>query len=131
MKNSIAAGLVAGILSLAPAMATETNCKDDSRYPEINKQKLTEKIEKKEVFVVDVNSADSFKKNHIPGAIHYGADEKGFTGKLPADKDALIVAYCGGVKCTAWKKAAHAACESGYTNVKHFKPGIKGWAEKG
>ena len=46
---------------------------------------------------------------------------------LPADKNALIVAYCGGPKCGAWKKAAKAAAALGYTNIKHFSGGISGW----
>jgi rhodanese-related sulfurtransferase len=39
----------------------------------------------------------------------------------------MIVAYCGGPACTAWKKAAQDACKLGYTNIKHFKEGISGW----
>jgi rhodanese-related sulfurtransferase len=29
--------------------------------------------------------------------------------------------------CTAWQRAAKAACEMGYTNIRHFSEGIKGW----
>ena len=53
---------------------------------------------------------------------------KGQLGKvLPKDKSAPIVAYCGGKMCTAWHKAAKAACEMGYTNIRHFSAGITGW----
>jgi rhodanese-related sulfurtransferase len=50
---------------------------------------------------------------------------------LPADKNALVVAYCGGPACNAYKEGAKAAEELGYTNVKHFKGGISGWKASG
>jgi rhodanese-related sulfurtransferase len=50
---------------------------------------------------------------------------------LPADKAALVVAYCGSPKCGAYKKAANAAVQLGYTNVKHFSGGISGWKSAG
>jgi rhodanese-related sulfurtransferase len=106
------------------------DCNSDATYGEVTKAELTQLIADKKVFLVDVNSKDSFAKQSIPGAIHY-ASQKDFASALPADKNALIVAYCGGVQCTAWKKAAIDACKLNYTNVKHFKGGIKGWMQKG
>jgi rhodanese-related sulfurtransferase len=50
---------------------------------------------------------------------------------LPQDKGALIVAYCGGPKCGAYKSAAAAAKKLGYTNVKHLSAGISGWKKAG
>lgn len=50
---------------------------------------------------------------------------------LPKDKDALIVAYCGGPRCGAYASAAKAAEKLGYTNVKHLTAGISGWQEAG
>ena len=50
---------------------------------------------------------------------------------LPADKKALIVAYCANPHCGAYARAAEAAAKLGYTNVQHFKPGIQGWVSAG
>jgi len=50
---------------------------------------------------------------------------------LPADKAALVVAYCGGPKCMAYQAGADAAMKLGYTNVKHFPGGISGWKKAG
>src|SRR5215210_7559148 len=50
---------------------------------------------------------------------------------LPQDKDALVVAYCGGPTCGAYAAAAKAAKELGYKNVKHLSAGISGWKEAG
>jgi rhodanese-related sulfurtransferase len=50
---------------------------------------------------------------------------------LPKDKNALIVAYCGNPKCTAYQAAAKAAKKLGYKNIKHLSAGISGWKEAG
>ncbi len=114
-------------LSTQSSHANQNPCTQEENYPEITRQELDQAIAAKNVTVVDVNSAESFEKSHITGAVHYGAVQKTFQKSLPTQKDALIVAYCGGPSCGAWKKAAQKACELGYKNVKHFKPGISGW----
>jgi rhodanese-related sulfurtransferase len=50
---------------------------------------------------------------------------------LPADKGALVVAYCGGPSCGSYAAAAKAAKELGYTNVKHMSAGLSGWKSAG
>jgi len=49
----------------------------------------------------------------------------------PADKNALIVAYCGSPSCGAFARAAEAAVKLGYTNVKFYSGGISGWKKAG
>ncbi|MGZ3699948.1 MAG: rhodanese-like domain-containing protein [Bdellovibrionota bacterium] len=126
MKTILSVSLVLLLGSLAHA----ADCSKEDSYPLITKTELKQVVEKKEAFIVDVNSADSFKKAHVPGAILFGDHQKDFASLLPTSKTAMIVAYCGGVKCDAWKKAAQQACEHGYTNVRHFKEGITGWTAK-
>ena len=53
-----------------------------------------------------------------------------YQARIPI-KDALIVAYCGGPSCGAYKKAIEAATKLGYTNIKHFSKGLSGWKEAG
>ena len=108
--------------------AATKNCEDAVSYPEISKTELQSHVKNKTAFVVDVNGSKSYAKRHIDTAVDYQATEAAFASTLPADKAALVVAYCGGPSCVAWKKAAVAACNLGYTNIKHFKPGIKGWS---
>lgn len=100
-------------------------------YPDVSIKELKQKIEKKEVTVIDVNGTESFEKGHIPGAIDFEANEEKLASVLPKDKNALIVAYCGGPKCMAYKQAAKAAEKLGYKNVKHLSAGISGWKEAG
>ena len=67
----------------------------------------------------------------MPGAIDYAAVKEKLASVLPADKNTLIVAYCGGPKCSAYQAAAKAAQKLGYKNVKHMSAGISGWKEAG
>jgi rhodanese-related sulfurtransferase len=78
-----------------------------------------------------VNGTDSYKSGHIPGAMNFEAVEKDLASKLPKDKDALVVAYCGNEQCGAYAAAAKKAKELGYTNVKHYSKGIAGWKQAG
>jgi rhodanese-related sulfurtransferase len=100
-------------------------------FQDISITELKAKIEAKQVTVIDVNGADSYKKGHIPGAIDFSAKKADLASVLPKDKDALIVAYCGGPKCNAYKQAATAAEKLGYKNVKHLSAGISGWNQAG
>jgi rhodanese-related sulfurtransferase len=102
-----------------------------SSYPDISIAELKSAIASNSVVVMDVNGSSSYRNGHIPGAIDYHAHKKDLASKLPADKNTLIVAYCGGPTCGAYKSAAKAARALGYTNVKHLSAGISGWLQAG
>jgi rhodanese-related sulfurtransferase len=101
------------------------------KFPAISHQDLQAAIASKSVTVLDANGTDSFKEARIPGAIDFEGNEKKLASLLPKDKGALIVAYCGNQYCTAYQAAASAAQRLGYTNVKHYSPGIDGWKKSG
>ena len=122
MKKLIA--LLAAAFIAAPVLA-------DSEFPDISVAELEKAIAEKKVTVIDVNGSSSYKKGHVPTAIDYATTSKELASKLPSDKGALVVAYCGGPSCSAYKKAANAAKELGYTNVKHLSAGISGWLQAG
>jgi rhodanese-related sulfurtransferase len=100
-------------------------------FPDISLADLKSAIAAKKITLLDVNGTDSYKKGHIPTAQDFEAVKGNLTKALPQDKDALVVAYCGGPQCGAYQAAAKAAKELGYTNVKHFAGGISGWKEAG
>ena len=114
------------VLILQNQSFAAVNCKDESSFPIISNAELNKVAKDKSAIIVDVNGNDSFKKNKVDGAIHF-TNKQDLLKLLPADKNKMIVAYCGGPMCTAWHKAAQAACEAGYTNILHFKDGISGW----
>jgi rhodanese-related sulfurtransferase len=129
-------GLLLAMATVSQAeTATETSvpkaAKDKIDVPDISLQELKDAITEKKIVLIDCNGSDSYAKGHIPGAIDFEADKAELAGKLPEDKAVLVVAYCGGPKCRAYKAGADAAMKLGYTNVKHFSAGISGWKAAG
>ena len=100
-------------------------------FADITIPELKKAIAEKSVTVIDVNGSDSYKSGHIPTAIDFAKAGDVLEKSLPADKNALVVAYCGGPKCKAYQAAAKKAKDLGYTNVKHLSAGISGWKEAG
>jgi len=100
-------------------------------YPEIKITELKSAMASKQVTIIDVNGTESYRQGHIPGAVDFTANKEKLASVLPKDKNALVVAYCGGPKCNAYESAAKAAQKLGYTNVKHLAAGISGWQEAG
>jgi rhodanese-related sulfurtransferase len=132
--RTIFAGLAALALVLTSAAALradEPKAAEKYPYPDVSIKELKSAIEKKEVVLIDANGTDSWKDGHIPGAIDFEATGEKLEKVLPKDKDALIVAYCGGPQCMAYQAAAKKAKALGYTNVRHLSAGISGWKGAG
>src|SRR5262245_50812776 len=108
--------LIAGMLLAATSYAGE--------YADVSIQQLKALSEAKQAVIIDVNGTESYDKGRVPGALNYEAIKDKLASSLPADKNALIVAYCGSPKCKAYKEAAEAAEKLGYKNVKHMSAGI-------
>jgi thiosulfate/3-mercaptopyruvate sulfurtransferase len=97
--------------------------------------------QKKEMLIVDTMPyEDSYKKQHIPGAVQMEfpipemtqLDEKkkaDLEKLLGPNKDRLLVFYCGFTKCTRSHNAAMWAVKLGYKNVYRCPGGIKAWDE--
>ncbi|MBI4800778.1 MAG: rhodanese-like domain-containing protein [Desulfarculus sp.] len=99
--------------------------------------------EKKPLLIVDTMPlADSYKKQHIPGAVQFelpipemtemsAAQQAELAKLLGPDKDRLLVIYCGFPKCTRSHNGAMWAVKMGYRQVYRYPGGIKAWAEAG
>ena len=112
-------------LAITPIMALAAD-----KFPDISHDELKAAIAEKKVALIDVNGSDSYKAGHIPGAVDFEST-KDLAKTLPADKNALIVAYCANEQCSAYQQGAKAAKALGYTNVKHYPKGIQGWKKAG
>jgi len=98
---------------------------------------------KKEMLIVDTMPYDeSYKKNHIPGAMQIlfvipemekieKAKEGELLKLLGDDKERTVIFYCGFTKCTRSHNAAMWAVKLGYKNVYRYPAGIVGWKEAG
>ncbi len=101
-------------------------------YPDISITDLEKAIKAGKVAVIDVNGAKSFSKpGHIPGAVSFSNKDALAKQLSKVGKDTLVVAYCGGPKCSAYKRGASAAEALGFKNVKHLSAGIAGWIKAG
>lgn len=98
---------------------------------DISIPELKAAIVSQKVVLIDANGSESWRKGHIAGALDFESTKAKLAALLPQDKNAPVVAYCGGPKCMAYKAAATAALKLGYTNVKHLPDGIKGWIAAG
>jgi len=84
----------------------------------------------KSAVILDANGPGSYTtKGHVPTALDFNAIQDNLATSLPKDKSTLIIAYCGNPGCGAYLRAAKAAKELGYTNIKHMSAGIDGWNE--
>lgn len=120
------------LLTIASDKKDEAKKEDEgskAAYEKISYDDLKKAIEEKKVFLVDCNGDKSYAEGRIPSALNCKAAD--FDAKLPTDKAALIVAYCGSEKCTAWKGGASKLSKLGYTNIKNFEGGLKGWTAAG
>ena len=103
-------------------------------YPDITIGDLEKAIKagKGKVILIDVNGAASFKKKgHIPGAVSFKNQAALAKQLAKKDKNILVVAYCGGPTCNAYKKGASAVEALGFKNAKHLSVGISGWIKAG
>ena len=100
--------------------------------------------EKKDMIIVDTMPfEDSYKKQHVPGAVQFlfpipemqqwdtketdNKTQEDFEKLLGSDKDKLIVIYCGFVKCTRSHNGAAWTKKLGYKNVFRYPGGIFAW----
>jgi rhodanese-related sulfurtransferase len=97
--------------------------------------------QKKDMLIVDTMPyEDSYKKQHVPGAVQFefpkeevtNLDDKtkaAFEKILGPNKDRLIIIYCGFTKCGRSHNGAMWAVKLGYKNVYRYPGGIKAWME--
>lgn len=122
-------GLLSGFAGTSAFAGGKAVQGHDELAPQVSLDELKKLVETKGALIVDANGTEMYNAGHIPGAISFAQHEGKLMSVLPKDKNALIVAYCGGTMCSAWEAAAKEAKQQGYTNIKHFKGGIKGWKE--
>ncbi len=127
MRTFLLLAALATTTAACDAVAGGASAESAAAWRDISVDELKPLVAAKGAVLLDANGSESFAEGHIPGAIDFRANTEKLATLLPADKSALIVAYCGGPSCGAWEKAAKAAAALGYTNIRHFSAGISGW----
>jgi rhodanese-related sulfurtransferase len=86
------------------------------------------------LYILDNRPFWRYSEGYIPGAICVPLEEMNKESglkKLPADKNAILVFYCGGPNCKFSPLGAKIAKEKyGYKNVKVYHPGHPDWMAK-
>jgi rhodanese-related sulfurtransferase len=94
-----------------------------------------ERLLEQGVLVIDVLSADSYRRVHIPGAKNVPVSAEDFAAqvaRLAPDKHAPVVVYCSDPECQASPKAAHILEDHlGYKDVREFPGGLAAWRRSG
>jgi rhodanese-related sulfurtransferase len=96
---------------------------------EIKRDELKQKLDNKEVILIEVLNREKYEKSHIKGAINIPLEEIGAESKERFNKNDQIVVYCSDHECTASPKAAKKLEDLGFENVYHYKGGKKDWKE--
>ncbi|MCP3925579.1 MAG: rhodanese-like domain-containing protein [Desulfobacterales bacterium] len=85
----------------------------------------------KDVMIIDARpKRKKYDKGHIPMAINIPHSKfKKMARFLPKNKNALLIYYCEGLKCSLSHKSAYKAEKLGYTNVKVYAKGFPAWVK--
>lgn len=81
--------------------------------------------------LIDSRPLLRFQEGAIPTAIHLpfiGFDK--FLDRLPADKNRLVVFYCGGITCTLSPNSLKKAQRLGYTQLRVYREGQPEWSTR-
>lgn len=82
------------------------------------------------ITVIDTRGPQSFKKEHISGAINIPYRQMNVQTTAHLDKSALMVVYCDGIGCNASTKGALAMAKLGF-KVKELMGGLDWWKRDG
>jgi rhodanese-related sulfurtransferase len=98
----------------------------------ITREELRDLIATSDVTLVHALPEESFRKEHIAGAIQLDYDRVAEQAphRLP-DKDAAMVVYCASAACPYSEIAANKLAALGYADVREYAEGLADWSEAG
>ena len=116
------------LLSCLLAILGLTTACGQKNYEDADVRDFAELIEKYDVVVLDVRTADEFKEGHIEKALNIDVKQDDFIEKATATlpKDKIIAVYCRSGRRSA--NAAYQLSSVGYQLV-NLKGGIMAWKD--
>ena len=86
--------------------------------------------ESRKLVAIDARSAESYEREHIPGALSFPHRTMNETSVQSLDRDTLYVSYCDGIGCNASTKGAMKLTALGF-QVKALLGGLDWWKRDG
>ncbi|MFH1725796.1 MAG: rhodanese-like domain-containing protein [Elusimicrobiota bacterium] len=84
--------------------------------------------------LVNVLPEEYYRKEHIPGSRNVPVTEDDFVRRIEEivpDKSRTVVVYCACRECTASSTAAGKLDQAGFTDVRDYETGVRGWRGAG
>lgn len=125
--------LLSGALAFMVMGCKDANSTGEAQVPiaQVSVEQADEAL-RAGAIAVDANSENTRKKHGtVPNAILLTSSSKYDLAQLPKDKSSDLIFYCSNTRCTASDAAAERASNSGYSNVRIMREGIKGWKDAG
>ncbi|MGX5817827.1 rhodanese-like domain-containing protein [Chitinophaga lutea] len=97
---------------------------------EISPEEVMTRLGQPGFVMVDNTPLSSFRRHHLPGALHLDPGDYG-ASDLPGNKTDTIVFYCSDALCGAGPYAAKRARNMGFENVYVMTAGMAVWLRKG
>lgn len=94
-------------------------------------KRMMDNSDKETFLLVDARPPLVHKKSFIPGSVSIPKvlfEQK--RGLLPADKNTLVIVYCGGHQCELSHQVAKEALQLGYSKVRVYSAGTPEWGKQ-
>lgn len=84
--------------------------------------------------VINVLDQESYDRKHIPDSVSVPLTEPNFVDQVDeqvSERTDPLVVYCASSSCDASERAAEKLEQAGFTGVRDFEGGVKGWEDAG
>ena len=127
MLRSVLAAFAVLVAPLAAATARSAPpVAGEDAYPAMSWAEIEAAV-KAGATLVDARNAEQYAAGHIPGAINVPTGDDAALTRLPADKTAQLIFYCGGPACSARTNCAAKVQALGYAKLAQYKGGYPEW----
>ena len=101
-------------------------------YKEVDTLLVRSALKKADSILIDARPHKKYLAGHIPTAISIPDTQmESMLDRLPEEKSAKIILYCGGYKCAKSHNLAKKLLSRGYSNVAVYAGGLPAWTEAG
>lgn len=126
LRSMLAAFVVLVAPLTASAAPPATPGAGEEAYPAMSWAEIETAV-KAGATLVDARSPEQYAAGHIPGAINVPTGDDAALTRLPADKTAQLIFYCGGPACSARTNCAVKVQALGYAKLAQYKGGYPEW----